>query len=188
VVAQLGKRSLHSVTKHLKLHGAGDRDHAPAASSADVTFKNADAATRAAAHLAGRFGTDTPKVLALSAGHPELLEPLVPGLPYLAVEAVYGVRFEMARSLSDVLDRRTRAVLHDAAATADAAPRVAALIAPDLGWTDEQAKAEAEAYAASVRAVLVRAGLGANAVSANVVSAASDGVPQGGPTSREEPA
>ncbi|HEY2562898.1 MAG TPA: glycerol-3-phosphate dehydrogenase/oxidase [Acidimicrobiales bacterium] len=186
VVAQLGKRSLHSVTKHLKLHGAGDRDHAPAASSADVTFKNADAATRVAAHLAGRFGTDTPKVLALSAGHPELLEPLVPGLPYLAVEAVYAVRFEMARSLSDVLDRRTRAVLHDAAATADAAPRVAALIAPDLGWTGEQAKAEAGAYAASVRAVLVRAGLGANAVSANVVSAASDGVPQGGPTSREE--
>jgi glycerol-3-phosphate dehydrogenase len=188
VVAQLGKRSLHSVTKHLKLHGAGDRDHAPAASSADVTFQNADAATKAAAHLAGRFGTDTPKVLALSAGHPELLEPLVPGLPYLAVEAVYAVRFEMARSLSDVLDRRTRAVLHDAAATAGAAPRVAALIAPDLGWTDEQAQAEAEAYAATVRAVLVRAGLGANVISANVVSAAPDGVPQGGPTSREEPA
>ena len=188
VVAQLGKRSLHSVTKHLKLHGAGDRDHTPAASSADVTFQNADAATKAAAHLAGRFGTDTPKVLALSAGHPELLEPLVPGLPYLAVEAVYAVRFEMARSLSDVLDRRTRAVLHDAAATAGAAPRVAALIAPDLGWTDEQAQAEAEAYAATVRAVLVRAGLGANVISANVVSAAPDGVPQGGPTSREEPA
>jgi glycerol-3-phosphate dehydrogenase len=196
VAARLGQRSLKSVTKTLKLHGAGQRDHAPAAVSPDVTFRNADAATRAATHLAGRFGTDTPQVLALSEGHPELLEPLVPGLPYLAIEAVYAVRFEMARSLSDVLDRRTRAVLHDAAATAGAAHRVAALIAPDLGWTDEQADAEAEAYAATVRGVLVRAGLGADVVSAAVSSAESvssavssaesDRSPQGGPTSREE--
>ena len=157
-------RSLPSVTKKLKLHGAGSRDHAPAASSPDATFKDPDAATRVAAHLAGRFGTDTPDVLALTAGRPELLEPLVPGLPYLAAEAVYAVRSEMARTLSDVLDRRTRAVLHDAAATAESAHRVAALIAPDLDWTDEHAFAEAEAYAASVRAVLVRAGLGAEAV------------------------
>jgi glycerol-3-phosphate dehydrogenase len=195
VAARLGQRSLKSVTKTLKLHGAGQRDHAPAAVSPNVTFRNADAATRAAAHLAGRFGTDTPQVLALSEGHPELLEPLVPGLPYLAVEAVYAVRFEMARSLSDVLDRRTRAVLHDATATAGAAHRVAALVAPDLGWTDEQADAQAEAYAATVRGVLVRAGLGADVVSAAVAStqssaepspAESDRSPQGGPTSREE--
>ncbi|MDQ1360257.1 MAG: glycerol-3-phosphate dehydrogenase [Acidimicrobiaceae bacterium] len=196
VVSRLGKRSLPSVTKKLKLHGAGSRDHAPAAASPDVTFRDPDAATRAAAHLAGRFGTDTPDVLAISAGRPELLEPLVPGLPYLAVEAVYAVRAEMARSLSDVLDRRTRAVLHDAAATADAAHRVAELIAPDLGWTDQQASAESETYADSVRAVLVRAGLGADAVSALRADASServpdgglpsDRVPQGGPTSREE--
>jgi glycerol-3-phosphate dehydrogenase len=180
------------VTKNLKLHGAGHRDHAPAATSPDDTVRDADPATRAAAHLAGRFGTDTPRVLALSAGHPELLEPLVPGLPYLAAEAVYAVRCEMARSLSDVLDRRTRAVLHDAAATAGAAHRVAALIAPDLGWTDEQAYAEAEAYAATVRGVLVRAGLGADVVSAAVspaessTPAESGRLPQGAPRSREE--
>jgi glycerol-3-phosphate dehydrogenase len=198
VVSRLGRRKLPSVTKKLKLHGAGQRDHAPAAVSTGAAFQNQDAATRAAAHLAGRFGTDTPSVLALSVGHPELLEPLVPGLPYLAVEAVYAVRNEMARSLSDVLDRRTRAVLHDAAATADAAHRVAALIAPDLGWTDEQAYAEAEAYAATVRGVLVRAGLGADVVSATVSSADTvssaesvssaefDGVPEGGPTSGGE--
>ena len=180
------KRSMPSVTKKLKLHGAGTRDHAPAASIPDATFKDPDAATRVAAHLAGRFGTDTPAVLALTAGRPELLEPLVPGLPYLAVEAVYAVRSEMARSLSDVLDRRTRAVLHDAAGTAESAHRVASLIAPDLGWTDEHAFAEAEAYAASVRAVLVRAGLGAEAVSALGAGGGSERVPDGGPTSREE--
>ncbi|HEX4245270.1 MAG TPA: glycerol-3-phosphate dehydrogenase C-terminal domain-containing protein, partial [Acidimicrobiales bacterium] len=196
VVSRLGRRQLHSVTKKLKLHGAGQRDHAPASVTTSAPLRDQDAATRAAVHLAGRFGTDTPRVLALTAGQPELLEPLVPGLPYLAVEAVYAVRNEMARSLSDVLDRRTRAVLHDAAATADAAHRVAALIAPDLGWTDEQAFAEAEAYAATVRGVLARAGLSPDMVSADVVSAGGPsaespseqphGAPQGGPTSRED--
>ena len=180
------KRSLPSVTKRLKLHGAGSRDHAPAASSPDTTFKDPDAATRVAAHLAGRYGTETPAVLALTAGRPELLEPLVPGLPYLAVEAIYAVRSEMARTLSDVLDRRTRAVLHDAWATAESAHRVAALIAPELGWTDDHASAEAEAYAASVRAVLVRAGLGTDVVSAASAGPASERVPDGGPQSRED--
>ena len=38
---------------------------------------------RVDAHLAGRYGTETPAVLALADGRPELLEPLVAGLPYL---------------------------------------------------------------------------------------------------------
>ena len=39
---------------------------------------------------------ETPAVLALADGRPELLEPLVPGLPYLRAEAVYAARHEMA--------------------------------------------------------------------------------------------
>ena len=42
---------------------------------------------------------------------PALAEPLVPGLPYLRAEAVYAARHEMARSVDDVLSRRTRARL-----------------------------------------------------------------------------
>ena len=45
---------------------------------------------------------------------PALGEPLVPGLPYLKAEAVYAARHEMARTLDDVLSRRTRARLLDA--------------------------------------------------------------------------
>ncbi len=160
VVGQLGKRSCRSVTKKLRLHGSGNRGHGSGVVQLDAA---ADPATRAAFHLASRFGADTPRVLALTVGHPELLTPLVPGLAYLAVEAVYAVRFEMARSLGDVLDRRTRAVLRDALATADAAQRVAVLIAPELGWTEQRAKAEAAAYAAAVREMMAQAGLGPNA-------------------------
>jgi glycerol-3-phosphate dehydrogenase len=112
-----------------------------------------------AAHLAGRYGTETPAVLAMADGRPELLDPLVPGLHYLAAEAVYAVEEEMARSVADVLDRRTRASLRDARGAAEAATRVAALIGPMLGWDERRAEHEAAAYAGAIRAELVRAGL-----------------------------
>jgi glycerol-3-phosphate dehydrogenase len=56
----------------------------------------------------------------------------------------------MARTLSDVLDRRTRARLLDRDAAEAAAPAVAALVAPDLEWSDEQVAAEIAAYRASI--------------------------------------
>ena len=61
-------------------------------------------------------------MLAVADGRPELLEPLVPGLPYLGAEAIYAVRAEMACTVADVLDRRTRASLRNARAAAAAAP------------------------------------------------------------------
>jgi glycerol-3-phosphate dehydrogenase len=112
-----------------------------------------------AAHLAGRYGTETPAVLALSEGRPELLQPLVAGLHYLQVEALFAVREEMAMTISDVLDRRTRASLRDARAAGSAATRVATLIGPELGWDEERMASEADAYAESVRSTLARAGL-----------------------------
>ena len=101
-------------------------------------------------HLAGRYGTEAGAVLDLVRADPALGEPLVPGLPYLNAEAVYAVRHEMARTLSDVLDRRTRARLLDRDAAETAAPAVAALVASDLGWSDEQIAAEVAAYRASI--------------------------------------
>ena len=53
----------------------------------------------------------------------------------------------MARNLDDVLARRTRALIQNARAAAEAAPLIAALLAPELGWTEEQAAAEARDFA-----------------------------------------
>ena len=50
------------------------------------------------------------------------------------MEAVWAARAEMAHTLTDVLARRTRALLLDRDATAAAAAGVAALLAPELGW------------------------------------------------------
>jgi glycerol-3-phosphate dehydrogenase len=175
VVKVLGRRPIPCVTKDLRLHGAGPGGHAPARAGgiepggladggagadgeADATTGPASA-TVLARHLAGRYGTDTPEVLSLADGHPELLDPLVPGLHYLGVEALYAVREEMAGTVADILDRRTRASLRDARGAAEAALKVATLIGPDLKWGGDRMAAEATAYAEGLRAQLTRAGL-----------------------------
>jgi glycerol-3-phosphate dehydrogenase len=109
--------------------------------------------------LLARHGSESDRVLADDLADELISEPLVPGLPYRAAEAVYAVREEMALTIDDVLTRRTRARLFDREATEAAAPRVAALIAPFLGWDDAETARQvavfrdlcaAEAAAASV--------------------------------------
>jgi glycerol-3-phosphate dehydrogenase len=149
-----GEPAGRCVTKKLRLRGAG----AGGATGADrATAPDADPAV--AAHLRSRYGTDAGEVLALAEGRPELLAPVVEGLPYLAAEVVYAARCEMAQTVDDVLARRTRALLQDARASAAAAPVVADLLAPELGWTPAQAGAQAAAFAAAALAGLRAAGL-----------------------------
>ena len=102
------------------------------------------------AHLAGRFGGHARAVAAMVRDRPELGERLVPGLPYLKAEAVYAVRYEMALTLEDVLSRRTRALLLDAAASAGAAPSAAELVGAELGWSDEERGRQVDAFLALV--------------------------------------
>jgi glycerol-3-phosphate dehydrogenase len=102
------------------------------------------------AHLAGRFGGHAQAVAAMVRDRAELGERLVPGLPYLKAEAVYAARYEMALTLEDVLSRRTRALLLDAAATAGAAPSVAELMAAELGWSDEERGRQVDRFLALV--------------------------------------
>ncbi len=60
--------------------------------------------------------------------------PLHPRLPYTAADVFWGMRHEMARTLEDVLARRTRALFLDARAAMDMAPTVAALMEKELDW------------------------------------------------------
>lgn len=84
--------------------------------------------------LSRRYGSLVQEVKDLIRADPSLAEPLVPDLRYVRAEAVYAARHEMATTLTDVLTRRTRAHLHDRAACRAAAPDVAALLEPELGW------------------------------------------------------
>ncbi len=110
-------------------------------------------ATRAAGdHLVSRYGTEARVLGALCDADRSLGLPLVPGLPYLRAEAVYAARYEMARTVDDVLARRTRALILDREASVTAAADVAGLLAPELGWTDAEAAAQVETYQAGAEA------------------------------------
>jgi len=91
-------------------------------------------ATRDAAATPLRvYGTDAEAVQALAQARPDWAARLHPRLPYIGAEVVWAARHEMARSVQDVLARRTRALLLDARASIEAAPLVAALLAGALG-------------------------------------------------------
>jgi len=79
------------------------------------------------------YGTDASAVRQLIAADASLAARLDARLPYTGAQVVYAVRAEMARTVDDVLARRTRALVLDAGAAHAAAPRVAALMAAELG-------------------------------------------------------
>ena len=99
-------------------------------------------------HLTSRYGNDARVVRAMVAADPSLAEPLVPTLPYLRAEAVYAARYEMARTVDDVLARRTRSLILARDASVEAAPAVAQLMAPELGWDAAEIDAQVRAYRA----------------------------------------
>ncbi len=88
------------------------------------------------------YGSDAARLLSLTVEDPSLAQPLHPTLPYLKVSVVWAAREEQARSVEDVLSRRTRALLLDAAAAIEAAPVTAELLAKELGrdaaWAEAQ--------------------------------------------------
>ncbi|WP_176039259.1 glycerol-3-phosphate dehydrogenase/oxidase [Burkholderia stabilis] len=103
-----------------------------------------------AAHLGERYGTEARFVGDLADATPSLLAPIVEGLPYSEAEVLYAVRHEFARSVDDVLSRRTRARLMARDASARAAPRVGAILKTELGLSDATVASQVRDYVAAV--------------------------------------
>jgi glycerol-3-phosphate dehydrogenase len=96
--------------------------------------------------LAFRYGHAARKVLALAAERPELARPIAPGQPDLLAEAAIAARLEQARTVGDVLLRRTRLGLVAAPQlrTPESVTPVAEAMATELGWDGERVRQEAE--------------------------------------------
>jgi glycerol-3-phosphate dehydrogenase len=98
-------------------------------------------------HL-GVYGADAAAIRGLADVEPGLRDVLHPSLPYLAAEVVWAARFEMARTVGDVLARRTRALFLNTAAAVAAVPKVADLLARELdrngAWAADQVRAFGE--------------------------------------------
>ena len=88
------------------------------------------------------YGLEADQVRALATENPALAAPIHADLPYIKAEVVWAVRHEMARTLEDVLSRRTRSLTLNARAALEAAPEVARLMAVELtrgaAWEEEQ--------------------------------------------------
>jgi glycerol-3-phosphate dehydrogenase len=122
-IAKTDLPSKHCVTKDLKIHGF-----------CEDSERFGDLAV---------YGTDADKVQELIKENPNFFgEKLHEDLPYSGAEIVWAVRFEMARSLEDVLARRTRVLFLNAKAAIEIAPHVAEIMAAELGkdevWIDGQ--------------------------------------------------
>ena len=84
-----------------------------------------------------RYGSDGEHVEGLVVEDPALGARIDPSLPFTFAEVVYAVRYEMARTVEDVLSRRTRALLLNANAACRAAAAVARTMAKELGASSE---------------------------------------------------
>jgi glycerol-3-phosphate dehydrogenase len=111
-----------SVSKTLKLHG-WSRNNEP-----DAPYGNYGTDAAILHELGDQYGT----------------EPFHPDLPCTPAQVIFAVRHEMARTLEDVLARRTRCLLLDAETTLKIAGPVAQLMAQEFeknnGWIEEQVK------------------------------------------------
>jgi len=107
------------------------------------------------AMLAGRYAHAAHDVLGIAAERGELAQPIVDGRPDLLAEAVHAARHEQARTVGDVLLRRTRLGLLAAreltAPDGAAARRVAQAMAADRGWDDDAVEAEVQAFREEAR-------------------------------------
>ena len=102
------------------------------------------------AALSRRYGHAAEKVLKTASERGELAQPILAGLPDLLAEAPYAARHEQARTVGDVLLRRTRLGLlagRELCASGSAAPlRVARAMGAELGWDERRTTAEVERF------------------------------------------
>jgi glycerol-3-phosphate dehydrogenase len=91
------------------------------------------------------YGADADAIRELASAEPDLAPRLHPELPILTAQVAWAARHEMARTVEDVLCRRTRAAFLNAPAALAMAPTVAGRLAAELGrdesWAGEQVEA-----------------------------------------------
>jgi glycerol-3-phosphate dehydrogenase len=103
------------------------------------------------------YGVDALLIQDLIRVEPSLAAPLHPALPYCRAEMVWAARVEMARTVEDVLARRTRALLLNARAAMAMVPEAARLLAAELGRDEAWQRQQVETVDALASGDLVAA-------------------------------
>ena len=103
-----------------------------------------------AKHLAEKFGTEAEGVLSVAKEDSRLNSPLIPEVPSIQAEVVYGARTEMAVTIEDVLARRIGLQLFGWQLALQAAPVVGELLAHELGWTVNEKSRAVDNYVSKI--------------------------------------
>ena len=97
-------------------------------------------------HLLNRHGSLISEILDLLKSQPKLAGKLDANLPYIKAEIVYAASHEGARSVDDVISRRTRLSFEAVNHGVHLADEIATLIAPVLGWSAKERKESIAQY------------------------------------------
>ena len=141
-----------STTRHVPLIGA--TGHQAWLNRADIIAAEVGISAVSVKHLVSRFGSEVTPLLDLIADDPVMGEPLAVGHDYLRAEIIHAAQAEGALHLDDLLTRRTRLSIESWDRATDAAPLTASLVAPTLGWDEQDIARELWHYQARVDAEL----------------------------------
>jgi glycerol-3-phosphate dehydrogenase len=130
-------------TQHLHIHGFRESKYSKSAPTS-----NGEARAREWLDI---YGSDKDELHKLMEANPALAELLHPALPFVKAEVVWAIRHEMARTIEDVLARRTRALFLNARAAVEMAPAVVDLMAPELDWNATARQQQLAAFRAIAR-------------------------------------
>ncbi len=124
VLASVDERAC--VTKELPVHGSGP----DGAADGELAV----------------YGSDAAGIAELIGANAELGKPLHASLGICGAQVVWAVRNEMARTVDDVLARRTRALFLNARAAMAMAPAVARIMAAELGRDEAWQRQQVETF------------------------------------------
>jgi glycerol-3-phosphate dehydrogenase len=109
-----------------------------------------------AKHLVAKYGSRAAQVADLTLGSPMLASRLAAKYSYIEAEVVYHCQQEMACKIRDVLARRTRLEVLDWQGATQVAPKVAELMAQQLGWNATQTQQELDQYLGFIASLIQR--------------------------------
>jgi len=143
-VKELPEKAADSVTDNLPIVGA-DGYHALVRQIPIIALET-NLSEETIVHLLNRYGSLINEVLELIVADSDLGRPLTENLPYLRAEIHYAASHEGARSVEDVITRRTRLAFEAVDEGVYLANDVADIIAPVLGWDEATKRESIERY------------------------------------------
>ncbi len=126
-----------------------DDDHMKVADQIGATCE-CDLDEKARLHLVDTYGMRALELARLCADDPKLVEPIIPGRVEIMAQVDFGVKEELAASVSDIMIRRTQIFFRDRDQGLGAVDKVADRMAELIGWSDAEKQKSIDDYRAEV--------------------------------------